>query len=245
MKTLGICAMFLTVFLGCVLASPRSQAQKTPEGLISSETFEKNAADPTVLFRLRDNENFASGVVIKQDKDKAIILTARHITRRGENIAEFTIEQLSPAREPLVLPAFSGQKVIKFSDELDLMLVETLPIWPSAANVLSEKDFASFRPYTQCFVFGYPGASGRPTDTVHMTSGYISQFSGSNRMRLSAPGIYGISGGGVWVFLNGKLTLVGIYLAIHTVDGHRSHPIEHIGEASEPAKLLEFLTEGS
>lgn len=241
MKSLAICMGL--AFLGCVATASRPAPVTTNHApsQVNPQTFETEGSDPTVVLRAADNSNFGTGVVVAQNKERALILTVNHLFAPGYSIETLVIEQRSPTRPTTILFPFSGQKTVKVDATLDLALIETPPIWPGIANVLLEADLPGLAPYTYCYVFGFPSSGGWPTETPHMTSGWISQYSGRQRMRFSADLMFGNSGSGIWVVIRGRLTLVAVFHSIYTVDGTRRTPIFHLVEGTEPAKMLEFL----
>lgn len=208
---------------------------------IHPKTFEREAADATVVLISLDG-GYGSGVVVAQNKTRALILTANHVIR-DLSPEEFTIEQRSPTLALIQLKPLSGAKVVKRDVELDLVLIETKPIWPCVAKVARLQDLQDeIVAYAQCFVFGYPITGGLPPKFVFMTDGYISSMAGaSTRMHISAPIVFGNSGGGVWVMAGGRLTLAGVVHTVYTVDGSRSHLLFHHGTATKPFDLIEFL----
>lgn len=224
MKTLA--SSLLLLFLGCVTT-----------GRPGPQAFEREASDATVLL-ISLQGSFGSGVVVAQDDQRALILTANHVVR-DRSAEEFTIEQRSPRYKAIQLPPCSGSKVVKRNLQLDLVLIETKPIWPRVAKVASLADLESdVVPYAECFVFGYPITGDAPPPAVHMTSGWITSMVPGGRMGISAPIVFGNSGGGVWVQAGGRLTLVGVVHSMFAVQGNF---IYHHGRATRTTDMIEFL----
>jgi S1-C subfamily serine protease len=216
----------LTLVLGCV-TTPGARAR----------ALEREGADATILIQHISGPH-GSGVVVAQNDKRALILTASHCLG-GRSPEEFVYEQRSPRYATVQLAPASGARVVKRDLFFDLVLIETKPIWPRVANLVRLEDLSEdVIPFVECYVFGFPVATSRPPHSVHMTFGHISQLSGQEWMRISAPVTFGNSGGGVFVDIRGKLTLVGI---VHGMHAGKGQFIYQMGVATSPTRMIEFL----
>lgn len=145
-----------------------------------------------------------SGVVIRRDSSGSLILTARHMTE-GDGIATWVVRKNGVSAEARCLKRGVGP-------EEDWALLETVYPVGDAVPILEPGAFGdSVKPYEPCVAVGY--ALGWNTLTV--TLGHVQEVAG-DRVRMSAPIIFGNSGGGLFVTHDGRLWLAGITVAVGT-----------------------------
>jgi len=186
------------------------------------------------VVRIEDHEGgYGSGVVIRQ-ADTAMILTAFHVIDGAKTLKVSHRDSMTGA-----LLQTDG-KVVRVDRVHDLALVETKPIWPGSALLVTYEQYdGDLTSFQECLQAGYPLL----TETVHISYGLICNLDDHGRLRTSAPIVYGNSGGGVFAKIDGKWRLIGILQAVRLVDGDRSHPVPHINYSASPLWVLRFVGE--
>lgn len=234
---------FLAILIFCGLFNLATPVATQPTTEIIDrrpEKIAKEIVDSTILIHGFQG-GFGSGVVVYQDQDYALIATALHVIDKTP-IEMFAFSQIDKNGKIRTLFPNEQLKVVKRDETLDLALIQTTPYWANHASLFSDKTIDSLQNYTECLVAGFPVVrASDPPYTVHITYGLICSLEGRENMRISAPIIFGNSGGGVWVLNNGRYKLAGLVHSVHTLDRTRAHIIPHIGEATEPKKFIQFI----
>jgi S1-C subfamily serine protease len=167
----------------------------------------------------------ASGVVIGHDDTYTYLLTNAHVAEVGE---EFVV-----TRGDKTYAAGVG---IRSDRVRDLAIVRT-PRFPSALALLAELDDMPGLRFARVLVYGFPLGQ----ESGHLTEGRISEpCDETGRMKLSAPIIYGNSGGGAFVLMSGRYRLVGLVQSIAVI---KPVPIPHIAWACPLNEIRAFLSE--
>jgi len=228
MKKMHIWTLILMAFLSVAAVDRCFQA---PTAVCAAYKINKEVAACTVKIDT-SNGGGGSGIVVRMTDTVAQIVTAKHVVGTYKSVKVSYIDGMSGE----VITALG--KVVKVDPKADLALVETMPVWGSAASVITKKQYQrELTIYQQCLISGYPVE----VHTTHITSGMLCDFNEGGLMRQSANAIYGNSGGGVFVQIDGKWRLVGVLVQVWLLDGQRVHPLPHITFSVGPVALLEFL----
>lgn len=239
----NVLAFLIGLVLAIVIAPAPAQQKVEAETVVlvedtySPEAFRRDVANATVIFRDGKEEKgyLGTGVVILQDKDKALIVTAAHVVE-DEDMELAFVEQIRPGKEPLA--SKPGLIIKKYDRILDLAILETEPVFAGSARMYTNEGIKTLQLYARCYSLGFPRVgSNKPIAFPHMTGGFISSFDGP--LQFSAQVYYGNSGGGIFVQDGNRFVLVGIVQRIFPKDS--SHMYDYIGHASNPTVLIDFV----
>lgn len=219
LKSVTFFLLSLSVGIGCA-ARP-----------IASDFAERTAlwhevAAPSVLIR-NLNGGSGSGVVIYQNNRRALVLTAAHVV--GDDGATF-VERGDVK--------YVGT-VLRRDVDVDLALVETLPVWSHVARVVESEDLRAFGWASRVVIAGHPLG----VEQAHITDGRITSVNDRGMLRYSAASFFGNSGGGVFTQIDGTWTLISIAQRIAGGQGVGPYPL--LGRGVHPSNLINFLLEGN
>lgn len=173
-----------------------------------------------------------SGTVIRQTDSEAYILTAHHVI---DGVTVCKVSYIDGMSDEIIT---TEGKVLRSDKEHDLALVVTKPVWPRVAQVVTYDQYLeNVTIYQPVVVSGYPLLVHSP----HITTGYLCDLQENKKMRTSAHAIYGNSGGGIFMMVDGHWRLVGVLVSILTLDGNGVHPLPQLSFSVSTLDILAFL----
>ena len=185
-------------------------------------------ATTDVLIRRIQSPGSGSGVVVHQDGQHALILTALHVVSTSETVV------MLHQYPDLVSPGI----VIRTDPANDLALIETLPVWRSVARVINGSQVGAVAWGCRIVAYGHPMG----TDQGVLTDGRVTALNDDGFLRYSAPTFFGNSGGGVFMKLDGHWTLISIS---QRVMGYAEQLYSPCGLGARPEVLRAFLAGGN
>jgi S1-C subfamily serine protease len=184
-------------------------------------------ATPTVQIRRVSSPGSGTGVVVHQDAQHALIVTALHVV--GETSTLVMLHQ----HPDLMIPGV----MIRSDVAHDLALIETPPVWRSAARVVLPSELGQVAWGCRVVAYGHPMG----TEQGVLTDGRVTALDDDGFLRYSAPTFFGNSGGGVFMKIDGRWTLISIS---QRVMGYGDQIYSPCGLGARPAVLRAFVTGG-
>lgn len=200
-------------------ASPVYQDDRAERSALWNEV-----ASTSVLVRNLDGGS-GSGVVYFQSAHRALVITAAHVVgiERAVFIERGDLKYVGT--------------VLRVDTTTDLAVVETLPVWPRVARVVTRGELREFGWGSRVTIVGHPLGAAQP----HITDGRITAVNDGGYLRYSAPSFFGNSGGGVFVCVGGTWSLCSIAQRISGAAGVGPYPL--MGKGAHPSNLLKFMDE--
>ncbi len=228
-RKIGVTCL-LTLTLTALLLG--SQAVTSDPAISAAFKIDQEIGKTSVKVESPDGRGGGSGTVIRQTDTEAHILTAAHV------VDDLKIVKVT------YLDGMTGKKltvegrVIRTDPGRDLALVVTKPVWfRSAALVTWEQYDSHVTIYQPILISGYPMLVQSP----HISIGFLCDLQDRKKMRTSAHAIYGNSGGGVFMLIDGKYRLIGVLVSVLTLDGQGVHPLPMISFAVFTLDVLSFV----
>lgn len=228
--------MMSTAFLlGLASSRPPTTAPPIAEVVSEEVLIKQGIVNPSVLI-MRDSGS-GSGVVIYQDKKHAYILTANHVTIGS--LRFWARQAIDDSIE------YEELKVVYRDVENDMAILESPPVWKSAAQIISGD--SDIKAYAKAFVYGFPTAVIGPTGGT-LTEGRISNIHDididENKQSTVATAnvCFGNSGGGLFIQKDGHFFLAGIARCMGTArHGGQIIYLTYMGGFSTGEQMLNFL----
>jgi hypothetical protein len=230
MKKLLAFLLFFTM-----LSCAKPETPVVQPAAYSADAFQRDVANVTVIVRDGKGSYLGTGVVVFQDKEKALVATAAHVVE-DENLDIAFLENVRPGQ--VSISTEPGIKLIKYDRILDLAVMEVKPVFLAVAKMYNFETLSRLKLYTRCYSLGFPRIGpGVPVPSPHMTDGFISQF--DPHLMFSSQVYYGNSGGGIFVQDGKDFFLVGIVHRIFAKDAE--HRYDFVAAGSSPRLLIAFL----
>lgn len=168
-----------------------------------------------------------SGVVIYQDKERALIITAAHVVRGESPLVVTRGDQAAAAL------------VVRYDEDLDLAIISTPPIWGAVAYLARDRFSVGWG--ARIVAFGHPLGEHEGV----LTDGRVTSVNDDGHLRYSAPTFFGNSGGGVFMMIEGRWALVSIAQRMGVGRGPHGEmmPYSSLGQGARPDVLYGFLRE--
>ena len=181
-----------------------------------------------------------TGVVFYQDKDIAYIITANHVINSYSFPTNFSVFAEYHNNINTILEEC---KVIKSSRDIDMAILSSKPVWEGAAEVI--KDEKEVEQFAEAFTYGFAGGFSEYIGIL--THGEIQAVKSSELLSrehcvTTIPVIFGNSGGGMFIKVNGNYKLAGIMTNVHLIRHSGTDIIVcHISMATTATQILEFI----
>lgn len=214
--TLLLCALLLN---GCFSTAPVGVSPRQAAAKIYYEISR-------VSVYIESSHGSGSGVIVEQDSKRALVLTAAHVV---EGVDKVLVMRNNPKGYPTVATGF----VILVDRDLDFAMLRTLPVWTDVAYVPTFSQLQNITLYQQALMYGHPMGC----IDGHLTAGYICDFDDDGLTRVSTPGFYGNSGGGIFAEIDNHWYLIGICQKVYT---YYDMPITHMIMMSMPGRTVAF-----
>lgn len=226
---LQACALFVAL-TACSAPAPTGDHE-------DRDALLAQVAAPSVQVKRTVDAGSGSGVVVFQNETYALVLTAAHVVLSEDGS---TPPVMVSRRFPDVAPT-PGQ-IVQMDGQRDLALVRTAPVWPRVASVISTGGLSRVGWGSRVVIFGHPLG----VEEGMITEGRITSTNSGGRLRYSAPSCYGNSGGGVFVFDDGRWRALSIVQRIAWFpSGPDCHGVYYeLGWGAHPLWVLDFLEVG-
>lgn len=249
MKNLAILAALLLGLSIATVSEIRHNQRNipnTPQAVIYAPSIDNQQYDcdrishdivnPTVQL-ISDDGGGGTGVVIKELGKSSRILTAYHVVKGAKSIrAQQTIGNAT---------SFAwGLEILIFDEEKDLAILSCNRTWAGVAEIIT--DHRQLRRFVPAFTYGYPGGRLGLLDGV-LSHGFVSNTAEEHwkdgvLTTTSVTVALGNSGGGLFVFIEGKWRVAGTLSVVLTQPMMRSWQMVNSVSGFVTAKdMLEFI----
>lgn len=174
------------------------------------------------------------GTLFYSRKDGSYVVTAYHVVEKG---AEIEV-RVYDARGAVARKA--GADLAAWDDKKDLALLRlrTQEVFPSVARLASRETLRRVKVFTPVYAVGCP-LGHDPLPTVGEVATLHKEVAGEKFWIVTAPTIFGNSGGGV--FHRETRELLGVSVMICTYDGAVSTPVPHLGILASLEAVYDWL----
>lgn len=222
-------------FMGYSLPASKVHVPVMVVQLSEEELIQTEVVNTTVL--ILSGTGHGSGVVVKQDKKRAYILTANHVVEGAKSLwgRQFIGNRLE----------FELLTVVATDIDNDLALLESAPKWIGVAQIITSD--SDIKLYSKVLACGFPATATGPIDNM-VTDGRISRLHDpicrpSGHTFTSVPMTFGNSGGGLFIKKDGHFVLAGIAQVIGLLKRHGQELyIMHISGFATGEQVLDFLS---
>jgi S1-C subfamily serine protease len=163
------------------------------------------------------------GTLLYSRDEQSYVITAYHVVQKGDEPADVRLydEKGEPVDEVEAdLIAHDEKK------DLALLKLRTDRTYAAAARPASRAALRSIRVFTPLYAIGCP-LGHDPLPTLGEVAALRKDVGGENFRMMTAPTIFGNSGGGV--FHRETREMIGVSVMICTYDGAVSTPVPHLG----------------
>jgi len=226
-RLLGILILALGL-AACAVPLPPIREPAREESAMDRFDLWTQVAAPTVQVLRIAGGGSGTGVVVYQDAERALIVTALHVVGAESSLVMLT------QHPDLMTPG----TMVRSDGPHDLALIQTPPVWRAVARVARAGQIGAIAWGCRVVAYGHPMG----TEQGVLTDGRITALDDDGYLRYSASTFFGNSGGGVFMKLNDRWTLISIS---QRVMGYADQLYSPCGLGALPATLLAFLEGGS
>jgi len=163
------------------------------------------------------------GTLLYSRKDHSYVVTAYHVV---QNTVEAPEVRLYDEKGELLDEVEADLVAHDEKKDLALLKLRTDKVYGSVARLASRASLRGLRVFTPLYAIGCP-LGHDPLPTIGEVAALRKEVNGENFWMMTAPTIFGNSGGGV--FHRETHEMIGVSVMICTYDGAVSTPVPHLG----------------